>query len=321
MKVRICAACLLAPLGVMAWQDSLTRLKLTRETLERQITNYVQNSLSGSGESLQEPGMGRAAVQALLAMDDATRGAVVKELGMAAKAFAMSPAFAASYDAYLRTSRNAVNHGIAVKDTEAEMRAAAKSSDIAAVQAATNNVMRDSYRKSVLERRDSLSKMDKQMLEMMAEADAKMMDASMPSTAVEKANVARAKTMLAEAKQQSAGDIVKARAIYKSALMLAAGLGDESQVAAGVEAEKKRVQQLNYNRLALKPALKRRLQDFLAVARTVDFKAATVMKDGKKRFVDRACENKSGFWKMLYRLGPGGTSAAIAVSQGWIAEL
>ncbi len=321
MRIYLCAAGLLTAIGAMAWQSSLASLKLTRETFERQVTNYVQNSVNSSGGSMQEPGMGRAGAQALLAMDDATRATVVKELSLAAKAFVMSPAFAASYDAYLKTSRNAVNHGVAIKDTEAEMRAAAKSTDMAAVQAATNNMMRDSYRKSVMQRLDSIAKLDKQVLEMMASADVQMMDASMPSTAEEKANVAKAKTMLKEATQQAASDIVKARATYKSALMLAAGLGGDAQVAAGLDAEKKREQQLNYNRLLLKPALKNRLQDFLAIARTVDFKAPTVMKGGKKLFVDRAFESKSGFWKMLYRLGPGGTGAAVAVAQGWIAEL
>jgi hypothetical protein len=67
--------------------------------------------------------------------------------------------------------------------------------------------------------------------------------------------------------------------------MLAAGLANESQAAAGVEEGKKQDQQRNYNRLALKPM------------------------------------RKSEFWKMLYRLGPGGTNAAIGVAQTWIAEL
>ncbi len=322
MRIQTAAMALLGAVAGWCWQDSLASLRLTRETFERQVTDYVRNAVHDTGEMRYAPGLGRAGAQALLAMDDAARAAVAKELGAAAKALVMSPQFAAAYETYLKTSQNAVNHGIVVKDAQAETLAAAKSNNMAAFEAATNNMMRDMYRKSVIERLPSTAKMDRQTLEIMAESDAGMLDASAPSTAADKANVAKAKAMLSEAKKLAASDIDKARATYRAALMLGAGLGDERQLAAEADAAKKKEQQLNYNRLALKPALKRRLQAFVTVARSVDFKAATQAGAGGKRvFVNKAYENKSGFWKMLYRLGPGGTNAAAAVAQSWIAEL
>lgn len=317
----IAASALAAACTALAWQNSLASLQLTRETFERSITGYIQNNAGQAGAPIYTPGIGRAATQALMAMNDSARAAVVKELGLAAKAFVMSPAFTASYETYLKSSRNAVNHGIVIQDTQKEMEAAAKSGNFAAMEASTNKLMRDAYQKSVRDRLPSIAKMEKQMIDIMADTDASMMDTSMPSTAAEKANVAKAKAMLATAKKQAATDISAARATYKSALMLAAGMASESDAAAGVEADKKREQQMNYNRLALKPALKSQLQGFLATAKSVNFSAQTEMKNGKKVFTSPAFERKDGFWKMLYRLGPGGVNAAIAVAQSWAAEL
>lgn len=322
MKGRIWAgAFALSAFTAFAWQNSLATLQLTQETFERSIRNYVFNHCDRTDGVLNTTGMGAAAWKVFSAMDDGARAAVVKELGTAAKAFVMSPAFSTAYDEYLKNARNAVNHGIAVQDAAKEMESALKSQNPEAMEASMNKMMRDTYRKQVMERLPSINTFTKDTIGFMAEADQGMMDSSMPATAAEKANVAKGKAMLNDAKKLAATDLEKAKATYKAALMLVAGLGSEAQAAAGVADEKKADQQRNYNRLALKPMLKRQLQGFVAVAKTVDFKAVTTDKGGKKVFVNAAYERRSEFWKMLYRLGPGGTNAAVAVAQGWIAEL
>ncbi len=304
-----------------AWQNSLATLQLTKETFERSVQNYVFNHCDRSDGVLNTTGMGAAAWKIFSAMSDSARAAVVKELGTAARTFVMSPAFSTAYDEYLKNARSAVNHGIQVRDANQEMEKAMKSQDPDAMEASMNKMMRENYRKQVMERLPSVNTYTKDTIGIMAEVDQGMMDSSMPTTAAEKANVAKGKAMINEAKKLAATDLEKAKATYKAAMMLVAGLGNESQAAAGVADEKKAEQQRNYNRLALKPMLKRQLQNFVAIAKTVDFKAATADKAGKKVFVNAAYERRSEFWKMLYRLGPGGTSAAMAVAQGWIGEL
>jgi len=307
--------------AALGWQGSLASLQLTQETFERSVKNYVFNHCDRTDGVLNTTGMGAAAWKVFSAMSDGARASTVKELGTAAKGFVMSPAFAAAYDEYVKSARNAVNHGIQVRDANQEMEKAMKSQNPDAMEASMNKMMRDNYRKQVMERLPSINQFTKETLAIMAEVDQGMMDSSMPATAAEKANVTKGKAMINEAKKLAATDLEKAKATYKSAMMLVAGLSNESQAAAGVADEKKAEQQRNYNRLALKPMLKRQLQAFVAIAKTVDFKAATADKGGKKVFVNAAYERRSEFWKMLYRLGPGGTNAAVGVAQGWIAEL
>lgn len=306
-------------LALWAWQDSLSTLKLTREAFESNITRYVQSLPNNADGDPTQPFISRPAAQAFLALPDATRAALTKELGAAAKAFVMSPAFAASYDAYLKNSRNAVNHGLTVKDTAAEMNAATKAGNYKAMEAASKNMMRDAYRQSVQNSLKSLGNYDKTTLPMMADAEIGMMAMAEPSTPAEKAAQAKAKTMLAEAKKLAATDLEKARATYKAALMLAGGFGSEADVTASEDAGKKLEQQKNYNQAALRPLLKKKLQQFVAIARTVDFSAQT--QGPRKAFVNPAYERKPNLWKMLYRLGPGSTNAAVAIAQSWATEL
>lgn len=53
-----------------------------------------------------------------------------------------------------------------------------------------------------------------------------------------------------------------------------------------------------------KAMLVARVDEFLALAASVDFKAKTVTRDGRRVFADDANESKSSNWKLLYRLGP-----------------
>lgn len=304
--------------GAWAWQEAYTRLNLNRETFERHITNYVHEAVRTDGHFSMPPLPGSKIV---LALSDEARASLVRECGLAAKAFVMSPAFQAAYDAHIKNVYRAVNHGIQVSSAGASMDAAMKKGDYAAAQAATSNMMRDNFRKGVIQRLPSLANYDKGTIEMMAGVDANMMEMSNPSTPAEKAAVAKAKAMLEEAKKLAGTDVAKARETYKAALMTGAGLQDEAQVKSSAEDDRRREEQENYNRWSLRPNLKKKLLAFAAVVKTVDFNAATTMKDGKRVFVNRAYEGRDEFWKMLYRLGPGGANAAAQIAQQWAAEL
>jgi hypothetical protein len=67
----------------------------------------------------------------------------------------------------------------------------------------------------------------------------------------------------------------------------------------------------------------RRLREFLAACKDVDFAAALLPKDpyGKRRFTLTAYEQKPAEWKACYRAGKAPTEAARAAATAWLAEL
>jgi hypothetical protein len=252
-------------------------------------------------------------------MNDAARAALVRDCGLAAKALVMSPAFRAGYDAYIKNAYRAVDHGISTTASAPE--ASNRKGGAAAARPPGDNMMRDMYRKGVVERLPSVAKYDKDTIGIMAKVDTGMMDSSNPATPAEKAAVVKAKAMLGEAMTLAATDIAKARETYKAALMTAAGLQDEAQAKASAEDDRRKEEQDNYNRMRLQPNLKKKLLAFVSTVKTVDFQAATTMKGGKRVFVNPAYERRDDLWKLLYRLGPGGANAAAQVAQQWAAEL
>lgn len=318
MRNRVAIGVLLCAAGAWAWQDAFTRLGLGRETFEKIVSRYVIEIVSHNRPLEMPPAGGLK--KPLMALDDSSRAAVVRECGLAAKAFVMSAAFQASYDAYIR-NLGAVNHGITVTDRSAEVNAALKKGDLEAARKVQENVMRENFRQGVIQRLPSLANYDSNTISTMAGIDAGLMEMSNPTTAAEKAAVAKAKQMLQEAVKLASGDIGKARELYRAALMTGAGLKDEAQAKNSAEEEKRNEEQRRYNELRLRPRVKNHLLDFVAVAKSVDFQAATVTKGGRQVFVNRAYERQSELWKMLFRLGPGGTKAAIQVAEQWASEL
>jgi hypothetical protein len=67
--------------------------------------------------------------------------------------------------------------------------------------------------------------------------------------------------------------------------------------------------------------VKSRLQKYLELAKTVDFSAALVEKDGKKRFVNSKYEGKANDWKTIYRAGKEVYDVAKLFAEQWLREL
>jgi hypothetical protein len=312
MMVGACTLC--------AWaaQEGFARLGLEREVFEKRIGDYVKENAATDG--LRVPGAG-AAGKALLALDDGARAAVVREAGTIAKAFIMSPAFETSYNDYIRNRYRAVNHGMKVVDTQNQMEESLKKGDFAAYEAASRNMQRDMHRQTVVERLASFATMEPAAFEVMADVDAGLMDVTDPQTPAGKAAITKAKGMLAEAKKLAGSDLPKARETYKAAMLLSAGFASEAEAVEARQEKQRREEQINFNRVQLKPVLKRRLTDFAAVVKTVDFSAATTLRANRHVFVNPAHERKDEMWKLLYRLGPGGANAAAQIAQAWAAEL
>ena len=67
--------------------------------------------------------------------------------------------------------------------------------------------------------------------------------------------------------------------------------------------------------------VKRRLQKFVDLAKTVDFAAELKVVKGKKKFVNPTYEGKPYDWKQIYRAGKEVIEPAIAFAEQWIQEL
>jgi hypothetical protein len=70
-----------------------------------------------------------------------------------------------------------------------------------------------------------------------------------------------------------------------------------------------------------KEIIKARLQKYLDIAKTVDFGAELVERNGKKYFVKQEYERKSDNWKMIYRAGKEVYDVARPFAESWLQEL
>lgn len=67
--------------------------------------------------------------------------------------------------------------------------------------------------------------------------------------------------------------------------------------------------------------VRRRLQQFIDLAATVDFNAELKTVGSKKKFVNPKYEGKASDWKMIYRAGKEVITPALAFAEQWVAEL
>jgi hypothetical protein len=70
-----------------------------------------------------------------------------------------------------------------------------------------------------------------------------------------------------------------------------------------------------------KPALKKRLQDFIELSNSVDFEARLVPMGSKQEFANPLYQRKPAEWKFLYRLGKEPVAEARSFAQQWLADL
>jgi len=71
----------------------------------------------------------------------------------------------------------------------------------------------------------------------------------------------------------------------------------------------------------LKVLVKKRLQHFVSLAKTVDFNAQLKEVGGKKKFVNPKYEGQSTEWKQVFRAGKEVVQPAIGFAEQWIKEL
>lgn len=316
------AFCALLAASLAAMQSGLALLGLDEASARAGAQQVITARLGNEGSMDTYAGMtgARAVRRAFLALDADQRTAAARALAPLVKALILSPQFREAWEAEVK-SRGGANHGVSVTQTQppqepaqamdAVKKAMLQSRVRDAQQFAKNKQMPASALQSIID-------VD---LSLISPAESMMV----ASPAAQKAAVAR----YAEARKLLGTDPAAAQKAVLDGKLLAAGLQaggagvDQaaSAVSAKSEADEKRRQQEQWNKLQLVPLLRAQLQRLVQLAPTVDFAAATQMKDKKLVFVNPVYEKKPNDWKLLYRAGKGPAMAAAAVAQQLLTEL
>ena len=244
---------------------------------------------------------------ALLGRTGPARAQLAREVALQAKQFVQAPAFAKTHDAWIRESLNAVNHGIKV--------------DAAAQQ--PEPTMQGAMGQMAAQLMEGMKDMPPEGLKMMVDQEIAGLKRS--SNARDKARLD--KMLQIQSLMGSQPAEAKKRYVYYLVAKEGgpaddAGIQSAMQDAKHSEAEqKRREQQLNYDKYNLKAQLRTRLDAFIAEAKSVDFNAQTRPLANRKVFANAAYEQKSSSWKLLYRMGREPVMALLAVAEQWRREL
>jgi len=310
MKYRIFVPYVLMTAGsLVGWQSMMGTLGWTEQdksvAARQGLLNDELGVLPGSYQ------LKSAVKDAWSARPAADRVALVKELTAAAKAYVMAPGFEKTYDEWIRQRYSAVNHGLKV-DPQSDMRAMMQGG-------AANNMMAQAAGQIAAE----IMKLPMQSLEFLYPNDVKEWGKSRDPKKQKLAERAKAIEPLMKSNPE---EFKKQYALLKSVEMggpdTLAGVDAAKTAGAQSQAEMKRKQeQRAYDEHRLRPTLKKKLGEFVIMARTVDFGAETQMKGGKIVFVSAAYESKPRAWKQMFRLGKEPVMAAVAAAEGWMKEL
>jgi hypothetical protein len=302
---RIAAVLALVTAALGAWQSNLLSAGFGQSE-QNQIIKAFFSSKSGDVTSLLGWISGPART-AMRGRDAAWRVTLVREAAGVVKRTVQAPGFQKIHDAWIKESLNAVNHGIRVEPQAPEAQpnmesiqnqtAAAIAQSMQGIPAEHLGPILDSEIDSL---KDSDDAEDRQKL----------------------ARVRQIKTLLAsrpaEAKSQYIRYMVAKVGGPSDEAGLQAAVQDANKAKADAE---RREQQLNYNKYNLKAQLRERLGAFIAEVKTVDFGAQTREQSGKRVFVNPAYEQKSGAWKVMYRIGREPSLAALEIAEQWRREL
>lgn len=307
-KRYLCAVALVSS-AALAWQGMLGTLGWTEQDKSAAVRQALLNdglySLPGTVQ------LKRAVKDAWAARPAADRVALIRELAAAAKGYIMAPAFEKTWDEWIKSSYNAVNHGIKVNQ-QAEMQAMMQDGAMEKMMAQAAAQMAKEY-----------AKLPTQSVEFLFPNDLKNWQQSDDPKHKKIYQKAKAIEPLLKSNPD---EFKKQYALLKSAEMGGPDTwaGVEAASAAGQQSQadqKTKQEQQNYDQHRLRPTLKKKLTDFVALARTVDFAAQTQTRGGKIVFVNPAYERKPNAWKQLFRLGKEPTMAAVAAAEAWAKEL
>ena len=295
-KLILCTA----GLGVAAWafQTGIGAIGVDRTKFEEIVRAATR------GHSLTYPAgfTGRAAVEKFKAMAPEARAAVIVEALKAAKTLVSTPAFAQAHEAYLTKELRAVTHGEGAGKTDIARK----------IEANPEAGMKDIMAVAAVQMGEALRKMPPAGLKMMLDNDLKEGDAKLKQ--------------IAPLLSSNLPEFQKQYSLWKSAQM--GGPGTESAYQAALKSagtmnaqEDKARQQRAWDENNLTFVLRKRLDQFIATASTVDFAAETKQEGRMVRFVNPAYERKTSEWKLMYRAGRAPVQAALEFARAWRKEL
>ena len=267
------------------------------------------------------PSLSAGAKQAAKAMGQEQRTAVVREVGAVVKSIVMSDAFQKLHAQTIKDQHGAVDHGIDLKVSEKVMAAKAA----ADLDKTVNDAARQTAIQMTMMFRgypdDTLKQMFIQAQENWNEK-LKDKDAEPKEKATAQKMLARAKT-IGPLMQSNFPEFKKQFTLLLSAEMggpdTEAGLTGAASAAA--DDKQARTEQQYWDQYNLKVVLRKKLNDFIAIASTVDFTAQTTASGGRTVFTNTAYERKNDLWKACYRAGRAPTTAALDIARAWVKEL
>jgi hypothetical protein len=306
-RPRLILACFALSAGALAWQGGIAIVGLS----DIEAQNVAKNFFGSSSLSLPGPYFLKGPMAAQWkAKAPAERAQAVREMALYAKRLVSSPAFAATYNAWIKERYHAVDHGISL-----DPRAAA---NMSADPQAYMKQMQNTLAAGIAQ---SFSQMPAATLKMLFDLDLKNWQNNK-----DKAKLYTRAQQIAPMLTSNPEEFRKQYILLKSSEMggpdSAAGLEAAKADAQKMQADQKaREEQQAWNDHKLSVELKRRLTEFVTLARTVDFTAQTRSQNSKLVLVNPEYERKSDNWKKLYRLGKEPTQAMLSVAEGWLKEL
>jgi hypothetical protein len=284
---------------VAAWQAALSAVGVKESDGSLIAKTYL---LGGSNPDLplyfSVPGDMRNAWKSKGATE---RSQEIRDLAAYAKQFLDTPAFQKTFDDWIKQSYNAIDHGLKPQDPAA-----------AAADMAAGGQQAMSQMGALMA--NGMKGMPPQVLKTLFDSDLEGWkdDEDKPKI------YARAK-QIAPLYASNPEEFKKQYIALKSESM--GGPSSDAAIASAAGDLKARGEQDAYDQHNLKATLKQRLQEFITLARSVDFNAQTEQRGKNRVFVNPEYERKSAAWKELYRLGKEPTMTAESLAEQWLKEM
>lgn len=287
----------------------------TSELPVRQSANEVLRgnvTLRSNGDWDRLPFIPPVAVAAAYVLGESAQTALVDTVGAALKSLVMSPAFLTQHNEYIKNEHKAVDHGLT---GVVSMEDAVRKNDLKTVEAMQ-------ARQMVAMNVDMVTAMPGDILKTeftreLAQWKTYAADAKRRNRAKYQKMVAVAQTI--EAVPGTDDTFKRGYAVIKS--IDSGGPDTEAAVYAMHARVTEEAEQAAYDQHNLKAQLRQQLTTFVAIASKVNFKAQTVEKGGKTKFVNAGDEAQGALWKACFRAGEAPTAAAVKLAKAWLSEL
>ena len=292
-------------LGFSCAVTAAAAISATLSTLalsDNDLQNFAQRE-SRKGDLGSGPDLSSETRAALKAMSQEQRVKAVHEVVAAVKPIVMSPQFLSSYNSYIFSSFDAKNYNQPAGAPNPQDPEAMASASQKQVMAALNQ---------------SMQMMPIEMIKMLIDQDLPKWTARASGQGSDRAKYQKLVQLATQLKASNNVDEVRKGFIT---LKLTESGNDTALGSDEANKAKRAQQQKNYDQYNLKSALKRKLAEFVALARSVDFDAQTKGQGYARKFVNLEYERKSYGWKNLYRFGKAPTMAAVEEAEKWISEL